>query len=292
MQYGLKTYEYDSQEKMDAIIEKLTRDQFVRGNDVYYVINEQFQPEVARMILEAEDYHVLWIHDYRGVTPAGNPDLVGFAQTLYGYLAAMTDRVREYDDKGKFPTYLIIIDQFYYEANKGKLWLDLLEDPVGYELYLPDGYEEWEKQIREAQDQLRSAVVNSSRLQEQLKRLGQEWLENRIKVHVNITNPADFSFRSAHLIDNFPIAPDILMRDHRKISFYDITELDPGKGEAIYGGLGIGEHYSGPTWEDRAILMRGPVLVSLKDAARRVLLQQGFRESEIPPPLRKMPKPA
>jgi len=291
LHYGLKPLEYDSQTEMDRILEMVTGDRFVHGNDAYYVINEQFQPEVARMILEAEDYHVLWIHDYRGVTPAGNPDRIGFAQTLYGYLHAMTNRVRAYDEKGKFPVYLIIIDQFYYEANKGKVWLDLLEDPLGYELHLPAGYEEWEKQIREEQDQLRSAVENSSRLQEEARRFGQDWLSNKIKVHVNITHPADWSFRSAHLIDNFPIAPDVLMHDHRKISFYDVTELDPGKGEAIHGGLGIGEHYAGPTWEDRAILMRGPVLLALKEAARRVLLQQGFEENEIPVPLRPLPKP-
>ena len=115
-------------------------------------------------------------------------------------------------------------------------------------------------------------------------------LSKKIKVHVNITHPADWSFRSARLIDNFPIAPDVLMHDHRKISFYDVTELDPGKGEAIQGGLGIGEHYSGPTWEDRAILMKGPALLTLKDAARRVLLQQGLKEDEIPTPLRPLPK--
>jgi hypothetical protein len=292
MQYGLKPFEYDSQKEMDKILEKMTEDTFVHGNDAYYVINEQFQPEVARMILEAEDYHVLWIHDYRGVTPAGNPDRIGFAQTLYGYLHAMTNRVQAYDEQGKFPVYIIIIDQFYYEANKGKLWLDLLEDPLGYELRLPQGYKDWEKQIRDAQEQLRSAVASSSRLQEEASRLGKDWLFKKIKVHVNVTNPADWSFRSAHLIDNFPIAPDVLMHDHRKISFYDVTELDPGKGEAIHGGLGIGEHYAGPTWEDRAILMRGPVLLRLKDAARRVLLQQGFKEDEIPAPLRPLPKPS
>jgi hypothetical protein len=82
------------------------------------------------------------------------------------------------------------------------------------------------------------------------------------------------------------------MRDHRKISFYDVTERDPGKGEALYSGMGIGEQYVGPTWEDRAMLVRGPVLVSLKDEARRVLVQQGFNAHKIPLPLRKHPRPA
>ncbi|MBW1743843.1 MAG: hypothetical protein JRJ47_10525, partial [Deltaproteobacteria bacterium] len=291
MNYGLKPSEHDTQEEMDAIVEKVTRDEFVHGNKVFYVINEQFQPEVARMILEAEDYHVLWIHDYRGFTPAGNPDSIGFAQTLHGYFAAMTNRVREYDEKGKFPVYLIIIDQFYYEANTGRLWLELLEDPLEYELDLPDGYEEWEEKIRQAQEELRSAVQASARLQERAELFGQDWLRNKIQVHVNVTNRADFSFRSRHLIDYMPVTPDALMRDHRKLSFYDVTELDPGKGEAIYGGMGIGEHYAGRTWEDRSILVTGPALLSLKDAAREVLLQQDFKESEIPAPLRKLPKP-
>ncbi|MBW2172313.1 MAG: hypothetical protein JRF69_10110 [Deltaproteobacteria bacterium] len=292
MNYGLMPSEHDTQEEMDAIVEMVTGDDFVHGNDVFYVINEQFQPEVARMILEAEDYHVLWIHDYRGFTPAGNPDSIGFAQTLHGYFAAMTNRVREYDEKGKFPVYLIIIDQFYYEENTGRLWLELLEDPLGYELKLPAGYEEWEEQIRQAQAELGSAVRESARLQERVRLFGQDWLRNKIKVHVNVTNRADFSFRSRHLIDYMPVTPDALMRDHRKLSFHDVTELDPGKGEAIYGGMGIGEHYAGRTWEDRSILVTGPVLLSLKDAAREVLQQQDFTESEIPAPLRALPKPA
>ena len=143
-----------------------------------------------------------------------------------------------------------------------------------------------------AQELLREAVGSSTRLQKERERFGDDWIRKKVKVHVNITNRADFSFRSRYLIDGFPFSPDNLMRDHRKISFFDVTELDPGKGEAILGGLGIGEHYAGPNWEDRAILVRGPVLVSLKDAARDVLLQQGLSESEIPKPLRSLPKPS
>jgi len=292
LHYGLQLTDYDSQKKMDAILEAVTGDEFVQGNDIYYVINEQFQPEVARMILEAEDYHVLWLHDYRGVTPAGNPDRIGHAMTLFGYLTAMIQRVNAYDDTGRLPVYLILIDQYYYEVNNGGLWLELLQDPLRHELRLPPGFEEWDQQIRQAQDELRDAVASSSRLKEQTKQWGQDWLHNKIKVHVNVTNPSDLSFRSARLIDNFPVAPDNLMRDHRKVSFYDVAELDPGKGGAIYSGLGIGEHYAGPTWEDRSILVRGPALVSLKEAARRVLLQQGFKENEIPPPLKPLSRPA
>ena len=84
--------------------------------------------------------------------------------------------------------------------------------------------------------------------------------------------------------------PDLLMRDHRKITFYDVSELDPGKGEAMYTGMGVGEQYTGPTWDDRAILARGPFLVTLKEAARDLLLSQGYSDREIPMPLRPLPK--
>jgi hypothetical protein len=88
-----------------------------------------------------------------------------------------------------------------------------------------------------------------------------------------------------------PFIPDNVMRDHRKITFFDVTELDPGKGEAMYTGVGIGEHYASPTWDDRAILARGPSLVALKDSARELLLTNGFKAEEIPVPFRPLPKP-
>jgi hypothetical protein len=82
------------------------------------------------------------------------------------------------------------------------------------------------------------------------------------------------------------------MRDHRKIAFYDITETDPYRGLAIYTGMGIGEHYAGPTWEDRAIMVQGPAVLTLKAQARRLLLTQGLAEEAIPVPLQPVPKPA
>ncbi len=291
LHYGLKPEEYDSQENMDALVARVVHESFTEGNEVRYVINERFHAETARTIHLAEDYHVLWIHDYRGLTSDGDPDLIGYAQTLEGYLHAMVGRVRDYDTTGRFPVYMILIDQFYFERNQGRLWLDLLENPMDHVLSLPPGNEELEKEIRAAQQALRSAVEASSRLQEGKQRWGEDYIAGKIKVHVNVINPSDFSFRSRHIMDRLPIAPDNLMRDHRKIVFYDVTELDPGRGEALYGGLGIGERYAGPDWEDRAVLVRGPVLVSLKNAARRVLLQQGFQEGEIPDPLRSQPIP-
>jgi hypothetical protein len=60
---------------------------------------------------------------------------------------------------------------------------------------------------------------------------------------------------------------------------------------SMYTGMGIGEHYAGANWEDRAIMINGPAALAARDAAYRLLLAQGFEEEEIPLPLRPQPKP-
>ena len=119
------------------------------------------------------------------------------------------------------------------------------------------------------------AVAESDLLRIGASQYGDKWLKNLIKVHVNITNPADTSFRSWHIAGIMPI-PDNMMRDHRKIAFYDITEDDPYQGMAMFTGMGIGEHYVGAHWEDRAIMIQGPGALAVKDAARGLLVAQGF----------------
>jgi hypothetical protein len=94
LHYVVKPEESDTQAELNAIIEVAVQQKFTHANDVHYVINELFQPEVYRMIHEARDYHVLWIHDYRGRNSQGDPDKIGYAQTVDAYLAALTDRVR------------------------------------------------------------------------------------------------------------------------------------------------------------------------------------------------------
>ena len=292
MHFALRSEDCDTQKELDAIIERTVGASFSTGNDVHYVINEQFQIELARMILKAEDYHVLWIHDYAGLNGEGDPDRIGYRMTREAYLRALTERVKLYDTTGRMPVYLIFIDQYYFEVNKGKLWLEFLENPLDRTIELPGEFAEWEQNIRESQEELRRAVAESRGLQEGLKRYGRDWLRDRVKVHINITNPADFSFRSPHLADYLWIATDNIMRDHRKISFYDVTELDPAKGEAIYTGTGVGEHYVGPGWDDRAVLARGPAIVDLKRTARELLHTQGFKDDEIPEVLKPREKPA
>jgi len=294
-QLVMRPEEHDTQEDIDRIIGRAQGTPFVGGNAVALTLGQQFQRELHRMILETEDYHVLWVHDYDGVDGAGDVDTVGYYQAIDGYLAAMTRRVREYDQTGRFPAFFILVDVNYYEANRGRLLLDLLEDPLERNPRFPkQEVPENRKMQQEAQaalDALRDAVDHSARLQELARVHGRGFLRRMIRVHVNVMNPSDPSFRSSRLVSRLPIVPDSALRDHRKIAFRDLTELDPARGEAIFGGVGVGEQYSTPTWDDRAILVTGPAALTLKDAARRYLKANGFRDREIPVPLRAQPKP-
>jgi hypothetical protein len=210
LHYVLTPDECDSQAEIDAIIELAVHEQFTDANDVHYIINELFQPELHRMIHAARDYHVLWIHDYRGKNTAGKPDRIGYMQTVDAYMRALTERVRDYESTRKIPVYIIILDQVYYEANDGRKWMTLLEDPLGHNIQLHKDFEEWEGHIREVQEELRAAVEASPTLQAGKKRYGDAWLKNMIKVHVNNTNPADMSFRSNYLFGWLPFIPDSL----------------------------------------------------------------------------------
>jgi len=290
LQFGLRPEDHDTYDELDSIIERAVGQNFTEGNHIWYVINEEFQLEMSRSVHRAEDYHVLWVHDYRGKNAQGEPDGLAFDHTVESYLKAMTRRVREYDETGKLPQYFIFLDQHYFEINKGRLFLRILTDPLDNTIDLPKGYEAWEARLEAAQDSLRQAVAESRSLQILASQYGEKWLRNQIKVHVNITNPADFSFTSWHSVGIIPV-PDNVMRDHRKLAFYDITEEDPYKGLAMYTGMGIGEHYAGPNWEDRAIMVQGPSALAVKNAARRLLEAQGFEPDEIPFPFRPKPKP-
>ncbi|UCF63564.1 MAG: hypothetical protein JSW33_13515 [bacterium] len=282
LQYALLPEQHDSQQELDKIIEGATGQRFTEGNKIWYIINEEFQYEVARQIHAARDYHILWIHDIDAFDAGGDPDTLTFLQIKDSYFQAMIDRIREYDDTGKLPVFMIFLDQFFYQANKTRTWMRLLEKPLTYSLKLSD--KSMEQALTEKLTELRRAINRSKLLQAEIQEYGEEWLHNLIKVHVNITNPADISFWSRGIL---PIlgTPDLISRDHRKISFYDVSEEDPYQGVMMIGGMGIGEHYAGPTWDDRGILVQGPAALDLKYAARQLLLDQGFEEQEIPYPL-------
>ena len=286
----LRPEQHRTQAQIDALLADALASPFSRGNALLYFTAQQFQIELTRSIHEAERYHVLWIHDYRGVDVSGRPDRVGYYQTAQGYLAAMTRRVREYDATGRLPVYLLLLDQHYYDRNKSRLWMDLLENPLGHRVNLPEEYGAMAEVIQAWQDSLAWAVRDSRRLQAEADAFGRDWIGKVVKVHVNILNPADFTFRTTKLLLNLPIGSDELMRDHRKIVIRDVTEADPTAGEVMLAGVGVGDTYTSDTWEDRAVLLTGPVAADFKAEVREVLRRNGLGERDIPPPLRAEPR--
>jgi len=287
LQYALLPEEHDTQAELDAIIERATEQSFTDGNRVAYAHGLQFQWELYKGIEQAEDYHVLWIHDYTGLNAQGEPDRVSFNMT-WNYLRTLARKVRAYDEVGRLPAYFIFIDQHYYEIKKARMWMDILERPLGDLPKLPEGSEWMADSLAAIQAELREAVEGSGRLQADAEAFGRKWLENRVKIQVSVTNPADLSYWASSYA---PLAgwPDNAIRDHRKIAFYDITEEDPYRGAATFSGMGVGEHYIGPNWEDRALVVSGPSALEVKNQARALLESQGFEADQIPGPLREKP---
>ncbi|UCF19200.1 MAG: hypothetical protein JSU87_14935, partial [Gemmatimonadota bacterium] len=57
LQLGLKAEDHDTEAELDDIIERAVDSRFSSGNHVWYVMNEEFQFEMARSVHRAEDYH-------------------------------------------------------------------------------------------------------------------------------------------------------------------------------------------------------------------------------------------
>ena len=288
---AMRAEDHDSQAELNALVERAVGRPFERGNTVLPTTASRFQIELVRAIRAAEDYHVLWIHDYSGQAD-GAPDTIAHAVSLE-YIRTLARHAREYDRTGRMPTFMIFNTEFFYDGSDGRLFLTLLENPMRHRLKLGKEHRAMELEVEKAQEELRQAVAGSKRLQDEARQRGGDgWLRKVIKVHVSITLPADLSFRTSKLVSFIPFAPDSLMLDHRKLFFYDVTEEDPSRGEACFTGTGVGQEYAGPTWDDRGILVSGPSLLELKDAARRLLRSQGFKDDEIPEGLRPKPRPA
>jgi hypothetical protein len=291
LQYALLPEDHDTQVELDALIEQATEETFTDGNQVLYAAGLQFPWELRETIEAARDYHVLMIHDFPAVTDAGVLDSASLGQVLV-YLDALRARVGEYDSVGTLPVYFIFLDQHYYALRKGRVWMDVLQDPLHASSDLPNATPAQVAMLAESLRALRIAVGRSVVLQAQARQYGDAWLRNRVKVQVNITNRADQSFWSGGLFSSFFAYPDNLLRDHRKVALFDVSERDPYRGYAVYTGMGVGELYLGPGWEDRSIVVRGPVLVALKDEVRALLRAQGLPADEIPLPLRAEPTAA
>ena len=289
LQLALLPEQHDTQAELDGLVARATGEEFTEGNAASYVINEQFQFQLNRTIREAKEYHVLLTHDFRGYDAQGDPDEMAFRHVLRSYLAALTARVRAYDSSGTFPVYMILLDEWFYNVNRARLWMDLLEDPTRHEVRLAARFGSWEDSLRAAQDSLRAAIRASTLLTVHRRQYGEAWLRNLVKVHVSITNSADPSYWSWNVATFFPM-PDAWMRDHRKLVIYDLTEEDPYRGEAMFTGAGIGEHYANLAWEDRSLLVRGPAVLGLKAAMRDVLLRQGIPRARLPAALQPRPR--
>jgi len=292
LQYVLQPEDYDSQEELDALLERFTRVKFTDQNQVWYLAGLQFHRELLRTIRETEAYHVLWIHDFPALTDDGRLDWAAMDQVVDGYLATLARRLRAYDGTGTLPAFFIFLDEHYYEARKSHIWMTILENPLHASAEIPGATAEERARVASALEEVRTAARGSRLLQAEARQYGDAWLRNRVKVHVNITNRADPSFWGGGLVSSVFGYPDNLMRDHRKIVFRDVTEADPFRGEALFTGMGVGQQYIGPSWDDRAVMVRGPALRDLKRSARDLLLSQGTTEADLPLFFRLQPLPS
>lgn len=289
MDLALTFDQYDDQIEVDSLIGRVVGHPFTDGNAMTYMRSTDLPLEIARSILAARQYHVMWTHEFMGrdwYTRA--IDDIGYTMVADAYLPALTAAVRRYDSTGVMPMYMILHDQYFYEVSDGRLWLTILEDPLDASMHLKGDDGTRERHLHERQEALRAAVASSRRLQADARASGDaaRWLSSRVKVHVNVGNPSDFSFRSRHIIPGIPFTPDNVMRDHRKLVITDVTEAEPDRGAVYVMGIGIGEVYSSASWEDRGFRLRGRAALEARAALRRALRSTGFTEDEIPAPLR------
>jgi hypothetical protein len=288
LQLALSLEQYDDQVEVDSLLTRVIGRPFTDHNALTMLRSTDLALEIARSIYATRDYHVLWIHDFTGRREkTGTVDNVSYEMVANAYLPALTEAVKRYDQTGKLPVYMIMLDQFFYEPRDGRLFMTMLEDPLGASMDLPGENAERVAHLRQRQAELRTAVAASTRLQADARRNGGErWLHDLVKVNVNITHPADYAYRSISIVPPLPFTSDNVMRDHRKIVLYDLNEADPYAGEMLLTGIGIGEHYASSTWEDRGFRLRGPATLEARAALRRLLVANGFKANEIPAPLR------
>lgn len=285
-QFALLPSEHDEQGELDALIGRATTHAFSHDNRITYVRSTEVQYEFLRTIRAAREYHVLWLHDFMGRN-RGEVDAVGFAVTVDGYLSALTRGVTEFDRTGRLPTFMVFLDQHFYDLRDGRLWMTLLEDPLGASDRVLARDTLLSRQLRAGLTALREAVAGSPRLQaEAARRGGDAWLRSVVRVHVSVTFPSDFTYRSNNIVPGVPFVPDNIMRDHRKLAFYDLREDDPNRGELLIAGAGVGEQYASGTWDDRALLLKGPAALEAKARARDLLRAHNVRDQDLPPVLR------
>ncbi|HEU4641138.1 MAG TPA: hypothetical protein VFS44_01700 [Gemmatimonadaceae bacterium] len=287
LQLALRPEDYDTQAKIDRVVERVVGRDLQPGNDVAFLPPEAFSRALRESIRDTRSYHVLWTHDFAGVTPSGAPDSIAF-RTVLAYLDALTRGARAFDHARSLPRFMIFLDQWFYSAKKGRRWMSVLEDPLHHRVRMPPVPRGGDAELRAALDSLRAAVAGSAALQAEARRRGSRWLTNVMSVRVSITNPADPAFSGPRLVPNDlrESLSDNWMRDHRKIVFWDVDEHHPARGGALFTGEGVGEEYENAGWEDRTLVVRGPGVLALRRDAADLLRSQGFRDEQIPAVLR------
>ena len=290
LRLALAPEDHDEQSEVDSIVGRLVDQPFTDQNAISYITSTDLPLEIARSIFAARRYHVLWTHDFAGTAEGTRAlDNISYEMVADVYLPALTAAVKRYDATGTMPVYMIVLDEFWYEVRDARRWMTILRDPLGAPMTLPGHPAEQEAHLRQRQGELRAAVAASARLQrDAVGAGGASWLRRIVGVSVNVTNPADFSFRSRRIVPPLPFTPDDVMRDHRKMVLYDYDERDPYGGAMMLMGIGVGEQYASATWEDRGYRLRGPAALEARAALRRVLRANGFGDADIPAPLREV----
>ncbi|MDB4898899.1 MAG: hypothetical protein JWN53_707, partial [Gemmatimonadetes bacterium] len=206
LQLALAPDEYDEQAEVDALVARAIGRPFTDHNALTYLQGRDLPLEIARSIRAARDYHVLWTHDVTAQRQGTRHiDNIGYEMVADAYFPALIAAVRRYDATGRLPVYMIFLDQFFYEPSRGRIWMTMLEDPLHASMALPGDNAAREAHLRERQAELRAAVAASVRLQrDAMGHGGEAWLARTVKVHVNITDPSDFAFRSHRIVPPFP----------------------------------------------------------------------------------------
>lgn len=277
LNYGLRREQYDTQREWDVVIEALTQQHFTDSNTIEYILNDQFHKELTTLIQETRTYQVTIVHDVRGRFGDNETDRTGWDLVVDGYLRSFEDAITAIDagTREHLPEFTLFLDQHFYQANRSREIISVLEDLYSTpDIDLKDT--QVEARVLAAHTRLRKQIARSPVFRD----LQPAKLRQLFKVHVNVTNPTD---------SGFPF--DVLLRDHRKLAFRDVVEEDPGSGVGIFTGHGVGDHYRGPAWEDRGMVMRGPTLLHLKQLAEQLFRSQGFEAEQVPAHLRTRPLP-